>query len=111
MTNELLFGDLKVNDDKEKNLNEQKELAALVTEVFERNEYGKRLLVYLKDLYISDRYKAALFPTHSSILSQFGSVEAYVGFRSGQANVIFHFEELIDQFKKEAKTTRKENKK
>lgn len=75
------------------------ELTILIHNVFECTEEGKRLLELLKKRYISDKYQAGVFPINPVVLSHFGnSTEAYCGFKSGQANVIFQIEELIEQY-------------
>ena len=75
--------------------------SALLVEVFERTGPGKKLLNHLKDLYISDRYSARVFPMNNVILQAFGSVESYMAFREGQKNVIFNIEEAMHQYKQE----------
>lgn len=75
------------------------EFAILLHHVFECTEEGKKLLGLLKERYVSNKYTAGVFPTNPGVISQFGgSAEAYCGFRSGQANVIFQIEQLIEQY-------------
>lgn len=83
-----------------KNLNEDQETMILVNEVFNKYEPGKKLLAKLKNLYVSDKYCAVVFPVNvPAILQQFGTVEVYTGYRSGQASVIFGIERLLDEYK------------
>lgn len=89
----------KVQDNK-KNLNENRELLDLVYTVFEQNAAGKRLLAKLKELYISDRSTAMVFPGNiQAILQKFGSIDVYSGFKAGQASVIFGIETIIEEYK------------
>jgi hypothetical protein len=75
------------------------QLAILLHNVFVCTEEGKMLLELLKQQYVSNKYTAGVFPTDPAIISRFGgSAEAYCGFRSGQANVIFCIEQLIEQY-------------
>lgn len=82
------------------NQNKPTELMILMHQVFECTDAGKRLLELMKKTYVSDRHQAIVFPMHPHAINQFGgSVDAYCGFRSGQANVIFNIEEFIEQCK------------
>jgi len=84
----------------EKNLNEDQEKLILAYEVFEKSEAGKKLLKKLKEYYISDKYNGVIFPRDMQlVLRNFGSVEVYAGYRSGQASVIFAIEHLIEAYK------------
>jgi len=81
------------------NLNKPNELAILINEVFECTTAGKKLLHLLKEIYISNKNHAVIWPVNPEILKKFGSEEVYSGFRSGQASVIFQIEQLIEQYK------------
>lgn len=76
------------------------ELAILLHNVFEQTQDGKKLLALLKQKYVSDKWEAGVFPANPTVLmAQFGgSAEAYSGFKSGQANVIFQIELLLEQY-------------
>jgi hypothetical protein len=81
--------------------NKPTELMILINHIFNRTEEGKRLLAVLKDIYISNKYRAFTFPANMEmVLKQYGSVEVYAGYREGQRGVIFWLESMIDAYKK-----------
>jgi hypothetical protein len=84
----------------DKNLNEDKELMILAYEVFEKSEAGKKLFKKLKDLYINNKYSALVFPANmQAVNQQFGSIEVYTGYRSGQNSIIFGIERLLEAYR------------
>lgn len=81
--------------------NKSTELMILINNVFNNTEDGKKLLATLKNLFVSDKNSALVFPANmQSILSQFGSVETYAGFKAGQCGVIFWIESMIEAYRK-----------
>lgn len=85
----------------DKDLNQENELPSLAYALFHNNADGVRFLELLKKMLVSNRFSASIFPITPQILSQFGSTEAYCGFKSGRENVVFMIEEWIESYKQE----------
>jgi len=74
---------------------DETDLRKLIHEVFAASECGQSLLKKLHELYVD----ISTFPSHPNQIAQFGSTEAYCGFRSGQSNVIKWIEFQIQSCK------------
>lgn len=80
--------------------NKPTELMLLIDAVFDKTPAGKKVLTALKDIYVSNKNTALVWPANvEAVLKQFGSVEVYSGFKAGQAGVIFWIESMIEAVK------------
>jgi hypothetical protein len=71
--------------------NEQDKINYLLYKIFHTTEDGKELLKYLKKIFL----EFSVLPVYPNVIEQFGSIEIFMAFKAGQANLIKWIEQGI----------------